>query len=76
MTRRDAIGDVELHADVVYLSPRGKRCRLLRRQAPTVARDVVTLLYDLVDGTPAPDVYWSQGFTLARENWHLLRRVA
>jgi hypothetical protein len=61
-----------LDANAVYLSPSGRRCRLYGfSNGSTWA----TMLYDLQDGSPARSFY-SDGFTLARHNWHLLRRVA
>ena len=57
----------------VYLSPMGMRCRLA--EAGNGNNAVATLLYDLQDGSPAPSTSFD-GFTLARANWHLLRRVA
>lgn len=64
--------DAPLDPRAVYLAPSGRRCRL----APSnLLVDRAVLLYDLSDGTPAPQVEWSEGFTLTRENWRLLRRV-
>jgi hypothetical protein len=58
--------------DAVYLSPSGRRCRVF--EVHFTGRRA-HLLYDHKDGTPSRSRF-GDGFTLARANWHLLRRVA
>lgn len=60
----------EIEPKAVYLSPSGRRCRLVARPRGGVAR----LAYDLADGSPAR-AESADGFFLARPNWRLLRRV-
>lgn len=65
---------VQLDAHAVYLSPTGRRCRLLVQGDPPRTTTFATLLYDRVDGGPAVGVF-ADGFVLARSNWHVLRRI-
>lgn len=59
-----------LDPNVVYLSPSGRRCRLVARPWGGKA----TLLYDLADGS-AQHSRFGDGFHLAQANWWMLRRV-
>jgi hypothetical protein len=61
-----------LDRDAVYLSPLGRRCRLYGLSA---GMTWATLLYDLQDGSPCRSAF-GDGFSLSRENWRVLRRVA
>lgn len=70
---RSRLLDAALDPLAVYLSPSGRRCRLAADRSND--RQAV-FLYDLLDGRPAPQAEWSEGFPLRRENWHLLRRVS
>ena len=72
---RGLVGTVaELVVDplAVYLSPSGRRCRVVDVHVGGLR---ATLRYDLRDGTACHSDF-GEGFTLARANWHLLRRVA
>lgn len=66
--------DVELAVDprAVYMSPSGKRCRVVDVHVGGLR---ATLRYDLRDGSPCLSEF-GEGFVLASANWHLLRRVA
>lgn len=59
-----------LEQRAVYLSPSGRRCRLVARPWGGKA----TLLYDLADGSPQHSRF-GDGFHLAQANWWMLRRV-
>jgi len=65
---------MDLDPDAVYLAPSGRRCRLLPDQDRRAPGPVALLLYDLRNGQPAASRF-SDGFTLSRSNFYLLRRV-
>lgn len=64
--------DLVANPAAVYLSPTGRRCRVVDVHVGGLR---ATLRYDLRDGTPCLSEF-GEGFVLARANWHLLRRVA
>ena len=57
----------------VYLTPLGRRCRLLEPLDANAPR--AFMVYDLPGGRPALREYSSEGFMVTRENFHILRRV-
>lgn len=61
-----------LDPHAVYLSPRGRRCRL---QGLSHGGTYATLVYELRNGTRSSSVH-ADAFTLSAANWLLLRRVA
>jgi len=65
---------IKLDAKALYMAPSGRCCRWLPRDTPPDhGADRATFTYEgpSVTGDPRRDQ-----FTLARPNWHLLRRVA
>jgi hypothetical protein len=65
---------VALDRRAVYLSPSGRRCRWVATDDAHQGRAYATFLYDLPDGAPGLS-QGGDGFTLAAQNWHMLRRV-
>ncbi len=66
---------VQLAHGETYLSPTGRRCTLCPNSSGLLNAAVATLLYCHADGTPAHSTT-QDGFTLARFNWYLLRKLA
>lgn len=64
----------DLDPQAVYLSPRGRRCRVHASSAAAPIATFATLIYDRADGMPCLGQL-ADGFTLSRANWHLLRQV-
>jgi hypothetical protein len=65
----------QLDPAAVYLSPAGRCCRLCPSESLRPFDNQATFIYHRKDGRPGTGVF-SDGFVLARANWHLLRRLA
>lgn len=63
-----------LDPEAVYLSPSGRRCRV-SVSVRDLSQNKALLVYDQPDGSAPGPGDFSDGFVLARANWHLLRKV-